>query len=150
MTHRLLYVSSATVPFTELALGELMMVARSRNEGRGLCGALLFHESLFFQVVEGEKSQVRELWGRLQKDPRHHILLFVEQEDVPPLFQDWRMAWVASSGFSRLGFDPALLERKSFNDQEVQELLVHFRRAAQLEQASSQPPEVPTVPPVSP
>lgn len=140
MTYRLLYASSATAPFTQPDLDALLTEARSRNEARGLCGALWYHDSLFFQVLEGAKSQVKELWSRLQQDRRHHILLFVEQDDVAALFHDWRMAWVAPSGFSRLGFDPALLARHSINDEEVQELLAHFRRAAQLEAGPSPTP----------
>jgi hypothetical protein len=59
-------------------------------------------------------------------------MLFVEQENVSPLFQDWRMAWVAPSSFERLGFDRGLLERKAINDEEVQDLLEHFHKAARL------------------
>jgi hypothetical protein len=51
----LIYASTATEPFGNVQLTELLQQARATNEGLGLTGVLLHSDGNFFQVLEGER-----------------------------------------------------------------------------------------------
>ena len=98
---RLVYVSSATTPFSQDDLVELLTQARTKNQRLGVTGMLLYKDGNFMQVLEGDEAVVRELFGCIERDPRHHgsiVLLeevLLQQNDAGEerAFPDWSMGF---------------------------------------------------------
>lgn len=73
----------------------ILDVSRSRNARLGVTGALAFNGTNFIQVLEGRRSAVLEVYGSIERDPRHADVLVVEQGPVARReFADWAMAYV--------------------------------------------------------
>jgi hypothetical protein len=90
----LVYLSSATISFSDLDLIELLKQSRKNNSKIGLTGMLLFKDGDFLQVLEGEEEKVRALYHRIGRDPRHGRLTvlfqgFSSKRDFP----DWSMGY---------------------------------------------------------
>lgn len=89
-----LYVSSATRPFPPEELAELLRVSRQKNHGLGVTGMLLHKEGNFMQVLEGDESAVRELFGRIDRDPRHRGVIVLRRTPIEQReFGEWSMAY---------------------------------------------------------
>lgn len=93
---RIVYLSEATRPFGDRELTELLNKARSKNHAAGLSGLLVFHDNLFFQILEGPAHAVDLCFERIRMDQRHCNLRVLEAGAVRSrAFPQWRM------GFSR-------------------------------------------------
>jgi len=91
----LVYVSSATVPFTPDELVALLKKSHEKNARLGITGMLLYKEGNFMQVLEGEEAAVRELYETIRHDPRHHDVITLLEEEVPAReFSEWSMGFV--------------------------------------------------------
>jgi len=90
----LIYVSSASQPFTKLDLLALLEKARKRNIKRGVTGMLLYKDGNFMQALEGEQEVVRKLAGAIERDPRHKdFLVLMHGTSKRRLFSDWSMGF---------------------------------------------------------
>lgn len=92
---RLIYRSRDRLPEPgrRAALGDLFSQARSNNKRAGLTGALLLGDAWFVQTLEGEQGVVRELFTRIEADPRHDGVEVLEAGPVPArVFARWAMA----------------------------------------------------------
>ena len=67
--------------------------ARIKNHEHGITGCLLFHQGSFLQLIEGGQDAVRNLYSRIQNDPRHNDveLLCAETITGGRLFDRWSM-----------------------------------------------------------
>ena len=119
---RLVYVSSATVPFDDADLEALLEVSRANNARNGITGVLLYHQGSFLQVLEGEPAAVRALHARIRRDPRHHgVLDVLEEHDDERTCPDWAMGYVPTrrrtdrevAGFTALLLPPGDVRRRS-------------------------------------
>jgi len=90
----LVYVSTATVPFSKADLQDLLAKSRSNNAALGVTGLLLFADGNFMQILEGEEATVRDLYRSIARDPRHAgtIVLLTERAGERA-FGDWSMAF---------------------------------------------------------
>jgi len=92
--YSLTYVSSATRPLTQIELRELLMVCEQNNRREGITGMLLYKDGNFMQVLEGEEPDVRLLYTKIGKDPRHRgILVLIEENLDGREFPDWSMGF---------------------------------------------------------
>ena len=109
--YQLVYVSAATHEFKGAELADLLRVARENNGRDGVTGMLLYHGGSFFQVLEGGRDKVHEIFRRVEKDPRHQKVTVLHEEELVEErdFPDWSMAWCEIS-------DAALREVDGFND----------------------------------
>ncbi|MFC1703335.1 BLUF domain-containing protein [Candidatus Omnitrophota bacterium] len=95
MLHQLLYVSVETHHLTEADLEELLQQSREKNARLGITGILLYYKNHFFQVLEGEKEKVFELFYSIKADQRHASVIMVwDQEISKRSFNDWTMAFL--------------------------------------------------------
>jgi hypothetical protein len=95
MQVRLLYVSSAVGPQTSTMTGAILQTAQSHNANSGITGVLCQGQGLFLQVLEGERSQVNQLYARIVQDQRHkNVELLLLEEITQRRFGDWSMAHV--------------------------------------------------------
>lgn len=94
--HHIIYLSQATVPFTEASLRQLLGQARSYNSTHQLTGVLLYGSDQFFQVLEGEEATVRALYAHICQDPRHrNVTTYADKAIAKRAFADWSMRFQA-------------------------------------------------------
>ena len=100
--HALAYFSTPTVPFTDRALSDLLLSARSWNAEHGITGKLLVLEDesgavvRFAQWIEGAPAQLAACLTRIQADDRHTTQEVVEHGETPGRrFPGWDMAFEA-------------------------------------------------------
>jgi hypothetical protein len=90
----LVYVSSASQPFTKPGLQALLEQARKKNTDLGVTGMLLYKDGNFMQVLEGEQEVVTKLVGNIEPDPRHKgVLVLLRGTSEQRLFPDWSMGF---------------------------------------------------------
>jgi hypothetical protein len=95
----LAYVSAATRRFDQQELETLLATCRRNNAALGISGALVYADGSFMQVLEGDEDTVRALYARIERDPRHHDLIVLDEGAEPVReFGDWSMAFRDLSG----------------------------------------------------
>lgn len=73
-------------------LCEILDASERNNAANGITGALAFDSEWFVQVLEGALDDVWATYKRIELDPRHANIRFVEMATVPSRrFGDWRM-----------------------------------------------------------
>ena len=106
----LVYVSSATKPFSKSELLELLEKSRKNNTSLEISGMLLYKDGNFMQVLEGEEQLVRSLYTKISVDPRHKgALALLQSVEEKRQFADWSM------GFRDLN-SPEVAVTPGFND----------------------------------
>lgn len=129
------YSSTAVSAFGADELAALLSSSRSANLARDLSGMLLFRGNRFLQVLEGPESLVRELIDRIRRDPRHHDMrVLVDEEIDERRFADWTMGYetlsvpqkAAPEGF-RDSFDDLDSDDDTVTARALRELTVWFR-----------------------
>lgn len=82
MRHAICYVSNADNSLTTKEIEELLRFCEDNNIQNDIQGVLLYSEGNFFQVLEGEKEKVVDLWKRIQKDQRHYGIIAIIDRDI--------------------------------------------------------------------
>jgi len=138
MLHFLVYVSSATVPFSPEQLRALLAQSRDNNARLGLTGMLLYKDGNLMQVLEGERDVVLGLYGKIAADPRHTGLLrLLEGPCETREFPDWSMAYrdlsagdaAAVPGYNEFLNIPLTATAFSAQPSRAQTLLRAFKRS---------------------
>ncbi|MEM8509397.1 MAG: BLUF domain-containing protein [Bacteroidota bacterium] len=92
--HSLVYRSVANASFELPEIYSMLSNAKDYNAEHGITGCLLYHNSQFLQLLEGEKQEVEKLFQKIVKDPRHHDLVVIENDEAEiRLFKTWNMAF---------------------------------------------------------
>lgn len=95
----LTYVSSATDLLSTDELVALLAQSRLANERRDVTGMLLYRDGNVLQCLEGPEPAVREAYDVISRDPRHHgVLVLVEEQVEERSFPDWSMGFKDLSG----------------------------------------------------
>lgn len=82
MRYAISYVSTAASGLSEKQIEEIFVSTNARNNARGITGILLYSEGNFFQVIEGEKDQLLNLYQKIQKDERHHNVIKIFGREI--------------------------------------------------------------------
>lgn len=77
MVFTLVYLSTMRWGLSDPELAALLDQCRRRNAELDVTGVLVFRDGDVMQLLEGEESVVRRLYGRILRDPRHHGLLTI-------------------------------------------------------------------------
>jgi lipopolysaccharide biosynthesis regulator YciM len=94
---RIIYSSSATAPFSEQQLDELLQTSRRNNLAADITGMLLYKEGNFMQTLEGPELAVQTLVEKIRSDPRHsNFTALMETPILERSFGNWSM------GFKRI------------------------------------------------
>jgi hypothetical protein len=94
MIHQLIYLSSSEDPVDPPGISDILATARERNPAHNITGVLCFSDGMFFQVLEGEHSEVKNLFDAIKRDTRHTGVILLVERDVPNrAFKEWSMAW---------------------------------------------------------
>jgi hypothetical protein len=88
---RAVYVSVAHG--AELISDETTHMFAKKNMALNITGVLALRNGWYFQVLEGDEREVRNLLGKIEKDPRHkNFTLRLAQSGKKRLFGEWGMA----------------------------------------------------------
>ena len=94
MLVRLLYCSRA-VDTTDAVIESILAQGRQHNPENGITGILCFGGGIFLQAIEGGRMQVSDLFGSIQKDPRHKDVALLHYEEIlERRFGGWTMGQV--------------------------------------------------------
>ncbi|MFD0667808.1 BLUF domain-containing protein [Ramlibacter sp. MAHUQ-53] len=94
MLVRLLYCSRA-VDTSPAAIESILAQSRQHNPVTGITGILCYGGGIFLQAIEGGRMPVSELFGHIQKDPRHQDVALLHYEEISERrFGGWTMGQV--------------------------------------------------------
>lgn len=94
LMHQILYTSKALKPFNEIELQKLLELARLNNSKKSITGMLLYCNSIFIQLLEGNEEDLNKLFEIISKDARHiEVKKVIESEISSPQFPDWSMGY---------------------------------------------------------
>jgi hypothetical protein len=97
MLVRLLYASRAVDTSAE-AIESILQQSRHHNPGIGITGVLCYGGGIFLQAIEGGRMQVSDLYGHIQRDPRHKDVVLLHYEEIAERrFAGWTMGEVNMS-----------------------------------------------------
>ncbi|UJH92847.1 BLUF domain-containing protein [Antarcticibacterium sp. 1MA-6-2] len=82
MRYTICYVSTAIENLEQEKLEQLLQKWKEKNNDEGFKGILLYSEGNFFQVLEGEKRQLLELFENIRKDKRHHSVIQILGKEI--------------------------------------------------------------------
>src|ERR1700712_1624399 len=90
----LVYLSSASYPYTDGDLATLLMNSRANNRELGLTGILLYREGQIMQLLEGPDDAVTTKYEVIAADRRHkRVKKLAENEVSERLFPEWTMGY---------------------------------------------------------
>ena len=131
------YISTPTRAFSSEELKELLNSCRRYNRANGVTGMLLYYNSIFLQVLEGEEDEIDSLLERIRQDGRHTDLKLLRRREIAQReFPDWSMAFKRLTGehFSAIPelsmVDAAELTAEGDVDKSdvVDKVVEHFRK----------------------
>lgn len=94
MLVRLLYASRALDTQPD-AIDAILAQSRQYNPTCGITGILCYGGGIFLQAIEGGRMAVSDLYGHIQKDPRHKdVVLLMYEEISERRFSGWTMGQV--------------------------------------------------------
>jgi hypothetical protein len=97
MLVRLLYASRAVDTSSE-AIEAILSQSRLANPIGGITGILCYGGGIFLQAIEGGRMAVSDLYGHIQKDPRHKDVVLLHYEEISERrFGGWTMGQVNMS-----------------------------------------------------
>ena len=80
MRHAIAYLSNAKPDLSEEEIANILKKAREYNNAHGITGLLLYRDGNFFELIEGEKTKIKELYATIKEDSRHqNIIHFLER-----------------------------------------------------------------------
>jgi Sensors of blue-light using FAD. len=90
--YHLIYVGSASKPFSQLELDDLVTKARQNNIRLGITGMLIYKDGNFIQLLEGEEDVVKKLYETIRTDTRLNETTVINESEVAERqFSDWVM-----------------------------------------------------------
>ena len=89
----IVYRSTAVRPLLDGELLWLLNQARAENRRLGLTGMLLYRDGHFLQLLEGGLRELEQIYGRIERDPRHHHVTLLRTDFGPRLFPHWTMGF---------------------------------------------------------
>ena len=94
MLVRLLYASRA-LDAASAEIESILAQSRQGNPGLGITGILCYGGGIFLQAIEGGRNAVSELYGHIQRDPRHKDVVLLHYEEISERrFSGWTMGQV--------------------------------------------------------
>ncbi len=98
MRHAISYVSTANPNLNEEDIENLFKQVNEFNSHHDITGVLLYAETNFFQLIEGEEDVVKSLYSQIEKDSRHNnIIKFVDKPVDNPAFDGYISRFVTDT-----------------------------------------------------
>ncbi|OEY71878.1 BLUF domain-containing protein [Salegentibacter salarius] len=85
MRYAISYVSTVNPALSETEIQEALDFSKKWNNDNQVTGVLLYSQGNFFQVLEGEKELLKDLFQRIKADERHHNIITIFQKQIPDI-----------------------------------------------------------------
>lgn len=82
MRYAISYVSTANIDFHDQEIAEMMIKTSQFNFEEKITGILLYNERNFFQLIEGEKESIQNLYEKIEQDLRHNNIIKILEKPV--------------------------------------------------------------------
>ena len=90
------YQSIAAKGLQESDIEDILRASNQNNGEHDITGALVYFKDVFFQIVEGPKTKILQLYEKLLLDQRHHDLKVIYKGiKTQRAFKDWSMAFIS-------------------------------------------------------
>lgn len=91
---QLSYHSKSTTKLHDVDLQNILDTAILNNAANDITGCLIYHNSCFVQILEGNESDLMQLFEKIKEDPRHKEVTLLWENDVDKrTFDNWNMAY---------------------------------------------------------
>jgi len=95
MLVRAFYISRSAGPQTSVVTGSILKTAMVFNRVNQITGVLCQGDGFFLQMIEGERSIINQLYGRIARDSRHKDVELVKFEEITQRkYSQWSMALI--------------------------------------------------------
>ncbi|WP_124981524.1 BLUF domain-containing protein [Nonlabens xiamenensis] len=96
------YTSRANKTMDEKAINEIVEKSRENNAKFGITGCLVYYQDSFYQILEGERRDILQLYDNILKDERHNqVSLLWKGDKSVRLFKDWSLGYISPTGSFR-------------------------------------------------
>lgn len=82
MRYAISYVSTARMDLQEQEIDNIMVKTNEYNTAHNITGFLLYNERNFFQLLEGEKEIILNLYEKIKQDRRHKNIIKILEKPV--------------------------------------------------------------------
>jgi len=92
MLSQLIYVSKRDKTCTEEEIEKILLACKKNNQKRDITGVLLYSPTHFVQYLEGNYSEISDLYSIIKKDPRHKDAIMLGNSPIKNRsFPSWQM-----------------------------------------------------------
>ncbi len=92
--YHLSYVSTANDGLKLSDFENILNAAKEYNSLLDITGILIYCNKTFFQILEGSKEHIEEVFERIKIDSRHDNIIKIQEEQIQERkFKDWSMAF---------------------------------------------------------
>jgi len=99
MLVQLIYLSQRSKGLSQNDIEDIIKVSQENNKAKDFTGVLLYSETKFLQVLEGERIGIMKLYDTIQKDKRHKEVFLLALISIEKrVFPSWEMAGKDISG----------------------------------------------------
>ncbi len=111
------YVSTAHPTLTDSDINELLETVKERNNAYNITGILMYSSGNFFQVIEGQRDILLEVYEKIKLDQRHFNLIKIfDREIADTSFSEYHSSFtVVTEKNNNQEFQLFLKEQKSHN-----------------------------------
>lgn len=114
---RVIYMSRSSQKMSDAELDQIRNTASRNNAQCGVTGILLYVADTFFQILEGPRAQVEEVYDRVYLDDRHdRVRIMYSGEATERRFGDWSMGFCRLSEADSDASEFFELSRREFED----------------------------------
>ena len=104
LLYELSYRSIANSSTTNRDIEHFISLAREMNPKFSITGSLIFHEKVFFQIIEGPKEHVLRLYENILADKRHSDMVVMwKGYKVERDFEEWAMSTITEDHALQIG-----------------------------------------------
>ncbi|WP_405207973.1 BLUF domain-containing protein [Aquimarina sp. LLG6339-5] len=98
MLHSISYVSTSK-GLSDFQINELLYVSKQKNDGLNITGILMHSDQNFFQIIEGEKKIILNLYQKIEQDLRHFNLIKIFDRPInTPSFKSFQSSYTTIRG----------------------------------------------------
>ena len=90
---QLTYVSKSKSVMNFTDLNNILESAKIKNSTLDITGCLVYHNSRFVQILEGEEKEVLQLYETIKADERHQDVTVLWENNAKRNFGEWNMAF---------------------------------------------------------
>jgi hypothetical protein len=92
--YHIAYVSTAKDGLRYDDISGILEIANKNNKLRGVTGVLVYCNKHFFQILEGQKELVIDLYNEISTDARHDNIIKLQENEISDRnFASWSMAF---------------------------------------------------------